>query len=303
MKISYLPHANIDKIKWDRCIDNSSNGLIYAYSFYLDAMSENWDALVLNDYEMVMPLTWKKKYTIYYLYQPFLTASLGIFGNNISSETVNFFLENIPSKFKYWDFYLNRDNLFSIPDYPMYERNNYVLPLKNSYENLKSNYAKSHQRNIKRAIQFGNIVKKNIPIDEVIHLAKNQEKEFSKINEKNYENFSHLFEILSKKGNAITCGIYSMQNKLVASCAWFFSRQRAYYILVGNHPDGKTSGASHLMIDSFIKDHAGEDLLLDFEGSNASSVAFFYKSFGAVLEKYPGIKLNRLSPIAKLFRQ
>ena len=303
MNISYVPQANIDKIKWDRCIDNSGNGLIYAYSFYLDAMSENWDALVLNEYEMVMPLTWKKKYSIYYLYQPFLTASLGIFGNNISPETVKIFLENIPSKFKYWDFYLNRDNLFLIPDFPMYERRNYVLALANSYEKLKSNYAKSHQRNIKRAVQFGNIVKKNIPIEDVIHLAKNQEKNFSKIEEKNYEDFAHLFGFLRKKGNAITYGVYSTQNKLVASCAWFFSHQRAYYILVGNHPDGKTSGASHLMIDEFIKEHAGENLVLDFEGSNASSVAFFYKSFGAVLEKYPGIKMNRLSPLAKLFRQ
>lgn len=303
MKISYLLQANIDKVKWDSCIDNSNNGLIYAYSFYLDAMSENWDALVLNDYEMVMPLTWKKKYSIYYLYQPFLTASLGIFGNHISSEKVKSFLENIPSKFKYWDFYLNRVNLFSIQEFPMYERNNYILPLNNSYENLKSNYAKSHQRNIKRAVQFGNIGKKNIPIDEVIHLAKNQEKDFSKIKEKDYENFASLFEFLKEKKRAITYGVYSAQDKLVASSAWIFSNQRAYYILVGNHPDGKTSGASHLMIDEFIKDHAGKDLLLDFEGSNASGVAFFYKSFGAVLEKYPGIKLNRLSSIAKLFRQ
>ncbi|HSQ44739.1 MAG TPA: hypothetical protein VLM16_07060, partial [Ginsengibacter sp.] len=85
MKISYLPQANIDKQKWDRCIDAAPNGLIYAYSFYLDAMSKNWDALILNDYEIVMPLTWNKKYGVYYLYQPFFTKALGIFGN-ISDE-------------------------------------------------------------------------------------------------------------------------------------------------------------------------------------------------------------------------
>ena len=266
-------------------------------------MSENWDALVLNDYEMVMPLTWKKKYSIYYLYQPFLTASLGVFGNHISSEKVKSFLENIPSKFKYWDFYLNRDNLFSLEKFPMYERNNYILPLNNSYESLKVNYAKSHQRNIKRAVQFGNIVKKNLPIDEVIRLAKNQEKDFSKTKEKDYDNFFHLFEFLKEIKRAISYGVYSSQGKLVASSAWIFSHQRAYYILVGNHPDGKTSGASHLMIDEFIKEHAGENLTLDFEGSNTSGIAFFYKSFGALLEKYPGIKTNRLSSIAKLFRQ
>ena len=57
MNIAYLSNKNIDKQKWDRCIDMASNGLIYAYSFYLDAMSKHWDALILNDYEIVMPLT------------------------------------------------------------------------------------------------------------------------------------------------------------------------------------------------------------------------------------------------------
>ena len=303
MKISYLPHTDIDKSKWDICIDHAPNGLIYAYSFYLDAMSENWDALVLDDYEMVMPLTWKKKYTIYYLYQPPFTASLGIFGNNISAEIVMAFLENIPAKFKYWDFYLNRKNLFSIPEFPMYERSNYILPLSDNYENLKSKYATSHLRNIKRAIQFGNVVKKNILVAEVIALAKEQASNFSSIEERSFMNFENLFQFLKEKNCATTYGVYSPQNKLVASCVYFFSHNRAYYILVGNHPDGKTSGASHLLIDAFIKEHAGKNLILDFEGSNIPSLAFFYKSFGSQLEKYPGIKMNNLSAIAKLFRQ
>lgn len=303
MKISYLPQANIDKQKWDHCIDNAGNGLIYAYSFYLDAMSKNWDALILDDYEIVMPLTWNKKYTIHYLYQPFFCAQLGIFGNNISSKIVKVFFENIPSKFKYWDFYLNKDNLFSLLSFPMYERSNYVLLLQNTYENLAANFAQSHVRNIKRALKQGNMVKKNIPITDVISLAQVQTKKFSPITEKDYNNFSKLFEILKKKKMAVTYGVYSANNQLTASCAYVFSHNRAYYILVGNHPDSRISSASHLMIDHFIKEHAGENLLLDFEGSNISSLAFFYKSFGSSLEKYPGIKMNKLPAIAKLFRQ
>ena len=303
MKISYLHQSNIDKKKWDECIENAGNGLIYGYSFYLDAMSENWDALVDDDYEIVMPLTWKRKYSIYYLYQPFFTASLGIFGNNISADHVKSFLENVPKKFKYWDFYLNRKNLFSIPEFPMYERSNYILPLHENYEKLKSKYASSHVRNIKRAEQYGNFVKKNIPIEDVVQLAKEQAKSFSKIEDKNYLDFIQLFQFLKEKNCATTYGVYSPQDKLVASCAYLFSHKRAYYILVGNHPEGRSSGASHLMINSFIKEHAGKNLTLDFEGSNIPSLAFFYKSFGSVLEKYPGIKMNKLPPIVKLFKQ
>ncbi|MGH2648309.1 MAG: hypothetical protein ACRDE8_12105, partial [Ginsengibacter sp.] len=280
-----------------------ANGVIYAYSFYLDAMSKNWDALVIDDYEFVMPLTWNKKYSIYYLYQPFFCAQLGIFGNNISAEIVKVFFENVPSKFKYWDFYLNTHNLFPIKNFQMYERSNYVLSLQNNYETLSKNFAQSHIRNIKRAVSQGNVVKKGISIDDVIKLAEEQTKNFSPIAKKDYNNFSMLFEILLKKKMAVTYGVYAANNQLTASCAFVFSHKRAYYILVGNHPNGKTSGASHLMIDYFIKEHSGEKLTLDFEGSNISSLAFFYKSFGATLEKYPGIKLNRLPALAKLFKQ
>ncbi len=302
MKITYLPHSDIDKQKWDACIDTAGNGLVYAYSFYLDAMGKHWDALILNDYEIVMPLTWNKKYTIYYLYQPFFCAQLGIFGNNITEEVLQNFFSSVPSKFKYWDFYLNPSNLFFIKNYPLYERSNYVVSLKKSYDELAINYADSHARNIRRALGLRLTVKKNISLKDVIRLAKNQSQKFSPVTKNDYDNFLLLFSVLKEKNMAVTYGVYNKLNELMASCAFFFSHKRMYYILAGNHPDGRTSGASHAMIDAVIKEYAGQDLLLDFEGSNVASLAFFYKSFGASLEKYPGIKRNTLPAIARLFK-
>src|SRR5678810_1090309 len=112
--IGYLSHHEIDKTKWDRCIKEADNGLIYGYSFYLDHMAGQWDGLVLNDYEAVMPLTWNKKYGIHYLYQPFLCAQLGLFGKNISTALLEAFLHSIPKKFAYWDIYLNHQNILPL---------------------------------------------------------------------------------------------------------------------------------------------------------------------------------------------
>ena len=93
-EIKYISYAEIDKQKWDSCIQHAVNGLIYAYSWYLDAMAENWDALVLGDYETVMPLTWNKKYGVHYLYQPYFCASLGIFSRKeIKATTTELFLK------------------------------------------------------------------------------------------------------------------------------------------------------------------------------------------------------------------
>ncbi len=93
---------------------------------------------------------------------------------------------------------------------------------------------------------------------------------------------------------AVTYGIFSQQQELLASCVFFFSHNRAYYILVGNHPNGRTIGASHALIDAFIKDHAGQNLILDFEGSDIRNLAFFYSSFGATHVPYPALRINRL---------
>ena len=78
-QIRYVKRKDIDAQKWDECISNSPNGIIYAYVFYLDCMADQWDALVYNDYEAIMPLTWRKKYGVAYLYQPFFTQQSGIF--------------------------------------------------------------------------------------------------------------------------------------------------------------------------------------------------------------------------------
>ena len=126
-----------------------------------------------------------------------------------------------------------------------------------------------------------------------------------------HSNFIRLFDAIRKtntqhidnKLNTTVYGVIGPQNKLLASAAFFFSHNRAYYILVGNHPDGKTLGASHTLIDAFIKDHAGQDLILDFEGSDIRNLAFFYSGFGAKEEMYPAIKLNRLPWYIRLFKK
>ena len=283
--IQYTPHQQIDKKKWDNCIATGDNGLIYGYSFYLDAMTTQWDALVLNDYETVMPLTWKKKYGISYMYQPFLTAQLGVFGKNITKEQLETFIDLIPSHFKFVEINLNSGNALAIPAGFFSVRSNYILKLDKSYKDI--------QRNIKKAIQLGCTIEKDFDAEKVIELAVQQMKSQGQETAENIERFRNLYQHLHDRQMAMTYGI-SLKNELLASCIFFFSHQRAYYILVGNSPNGKTIGASHMLIDAFIKDYSGKNIVLDFEGSDIPSLAFFYSSFGAVHETYPALKINRL---------
>jgi lipid II:glycine glycyltransferase (peptidoglycan interpeptide bridge formation enzyme) len=172
-------------------------------------------------------------------------------------------------------------------------RNNLVLSLASSYDRLWSGYRKNTQRNITKAKGYGCYVKTDLPLSEVLALAQaytpglaGQAAELSR--------FEQLFETLREREAAIAYGCYSASHQLLAAAVFLFSNARSYYILAGNHPNGKTLGASHLLIDGFISDHAGQNILLDFEGSDLPSLAFFYTGFGGKEERYPVILLNRL---------
>jgi hypothetical protein len=117
------------------------------------------------------------------------------------------------------------------------------------------------------------------------------------------DRFKKLFSIAKQKQLAETLGIYNNNNQLLASAVFLHSHNRWYYILVGNHPNGKTLGASHYLIDRFIAEHAGTNTVLDFEGSDIRNIAFFYSSYGATEERYPALRMNRLPKLLKWLKE
>jgi hypothetical protein len=298
--VHYLKRADIDNAQWDRCIETASNGLIYGYSAYLDSMAGDWDAIVVNNYEAVMPLPWRKKWGMYYIYQPFLCAQLGLFGNALSADLLSDCLQAIPRKFKLWEFPLNHNNLFSVPGYTIYSRINYILNLQKPYEELYAGYRENIRRNIRRSNNAGCLTTTGIPVDNIFAIIREQ---MPKTSDNDLLHFSSVYKMFEEEGAAKTYGILSAKGDLLASAVFLFSHKRAYYLLVGNHPNGRTLGASHALIDAFIKDHSGKDILLDFEGSDFRNLAFFYSSFGAVEENYSAIKLNRLPWYVKLLKK
>lgn len=292
MEIKYLTYQQINKKKWDACIDKASNGLIYACSAYLDGMAGEWDALVLNDYELIMPLPGRKKYGIHYLFQPFVTPSLGVFGNGVTPEIINAFLNVMPNKFKVWDVSFNSSNKILYSKGTIVNRTNYVLDLNHSYTLLQQNYSNNINRNITKALKSGCIVKKQISFDEVAVICKKEFPKFTEVENGLFEKLHEVYKAYTTKSAAY--GIFTKEEVLLASCIFLFFKNRVYYWLVGNTPESKQYGASSLLVDSFIKEYAGKNLLLDFEGSDTESVGDFYKKFGATLEPYATLYVNKL---------
>jgi hypothetical protein len=54
-------------------------------------------------------------------------------------------------------------------------------------------------------------------------------------------------------------------------------------MLASNIQEGRKKGASHQLIDTLIREYAGKDYWLDFEGSDIPGIAFFFEGFGWML--------------------
>lgn len=298
--IVLLKNNEIDKIKWDACIETASNGLIYAYSFYLDALAENWDALIIDDYKAVMPLPWRKKMGIKYCYHPLLTPQLGLFINTSFTNYTELF--NRINKFtSYGDFFLNYANS---PLQPALKRANYIIELSQGYNNVYSGYDKALINNLRKAralnLTYSEDTNPGLAID---LYQKHYKKRTAHITGKDYKKYKNLCEYLYQNNKALIRKVTNANNELLAITFLLFDGKRLYNILNIITEEGKVANANHLLLDSVIQEFAGRDIVLDLAGSEIPGVKFFYEKFGPVNQPYFYYHLNNLPFIFKLFKK
>ncbi|MCX6277443.1 MAG: hypothetical protein NT004_05035 [Bacteroidetes bacterium] len=290
----------IDQQRWDDCIAQSLNRRIYAFSWYLDMVCPGWDALIGGDYETVFPLTWNRKWSVKYLYQPYFTQQLGVFSiNPISTELVSAFLKAIPVEIKFAEIQLNAMNGLPIPGWNMKNRINHELSLDSTYQEIAGKYSQNTKRNLKKAAEARVFIGNQPSINDLIDLFRtNFGDREGKLKPKNYRIINNLLTYFKHHGIGAPMGIYSAQNKLSSAAFFVQDQSRIYFLFAASSPQARENGAMFYLIDRFIANHAGKPIILDFEGGNDPQLGRFYKSFGACEVSYPAMTMNRLPSMA-----
>ncbi len=302
--VSYLSHTQIDKVKWDNCISTAVNGLIYAKSYYLDSIADNWDALVLNDYEAVMPITWRRKFGISYLFQPPFTQQLGIFFNQQPSvEAYALFGSALQTHFKFAEIYINYYNTALLPALCT-SKINYVLPIDKPYTDIYNGYDPGFTKSLRRIAKFNFKYTSSEKIDEVILLyRKLYGQRVSHLDEKDYIKFTGLCNTLLKKEQLHIRKVTDEEGKLLALTLLFVDDKRLYNIISCVTDEGRRLEANYFLYDNLIKEFCEKGLVLDMEGSDIKGVANFYTKMNPKNEPYAFLKYNRLHPLLRLIKK
>jgi hypothetical protein len=291
--ITYLRRNEIDTARWDDCIFNAASPLIYARAFYLDEMAgEQWDALMLDDYKAVMPLPWRSKFGIRYLYQPAFTQQTGIFSAQPTPPSlVEAFLHELDRHFRFTEIYLNYTN--ALPT--LKPCTNYILHLDAPYERISGNYKKDLTRNLKLAQRSPLIYKKDFDLHTALRdFRREYAIRLPAIKEDDYRRFESLCQQLRNLDQLLTRAVLDEHLQPLCSAVFLRDTHRFYLLHSTTLPAGRASEANHFLLDQFIREWAGSPMILDFEGSDHPGIAHFYSNFGGIDQPYFFYRRNRL---------
>jgi hypothetical protein len=295
--IVHLLHAQIDPVEWDRRMGDCRNASWYGLSSTLNAAAPGWNALVDEATGSRMPLPWRRKYGIRYLYQPFLVQHLGPYAPVPSAGDATRFLRAIPAHYRYADIHLLGTEVPSIPHVRTEERTNHLLRLDAPLESLREGYSANHRRSLRKAEKLGASVQRNVGSAAVIGLIEGSEQFVHwGVDAAQRATMRRVIQATEEAGNGFGRMVVSGGEPVAG--AWFVRGTDRIIFLKGiGSQRGRELRAMHALIDDVILEFAASGMVFDLAGGNDPQLARFYSGFGAEPALYLRALMNRLPPL------
>ena len=300
LNIEIIPSHQIDYTKWNNCINQSSNSLIYANAFYLDTITDQWHGLIIDDYDAVMPLPWRKKWGIQYLYTPPFIQQLGLFGN-YKALAIGELIVRLHKFAPFGDYKFNFDNQF-IPK--LVAQDNYILDLSIPYQFIAKQYHNDLAQNLKKANKAMLLYSIDNEVAAAISLYRQYYAHRTKhVHSNDYKNCLQLCITLHERNQCFIRKVTTIDGELLAIALLLKDEHRIYNLLNTTTAIGRKLEANHFLIDRIIYEFAEHPILLDFEGSNLPGVKSFYQKFGTTNQPYFHWHHNQLKFPLNLFKR
>lgn len=303
--IRFLQHKEIDKVAWDRCVQNSEEGQLFNFSWYLDVCDKNWCGMVEDDYRAVFPLSFRTKFGIRYVYQPFFTRHGGVIATEKSTAAQRLsFLRAIPAGFRYMDFCLHERHQEDFPGAEIIHRKYQILDLSDSYDKIQAGYSENHKRSLRKAEKSNLSIQPDYNPNTVVEQFRLLKKEnITAFDEGDYTVLRQLMKSVTAHTQS-RCHAVATPEGLVMAAGYFMQYENRLIYLKGfSSPEGRSAGAMHFLFDRIIRSLAGTEMKLDFGGSDVENVARFYKGFGAADCLYLRLRQNRLPQLIRWMKK
>ena len=303
MNTRRISRNQIDVKKWDKTVKEAINSFPYAYSWYLDAVTDDWDAIIINDYEYILPLPFKSILGILKYYKhPILIQQLGPFGKQLPNKnTLDSILDHLPNKAIRLNLNFSENIVFSekFKSLNPIQNINQTISLDENIESIRKKFTNNPRRAIQSKLKnFGeleNVQNPKIVLDFVYGL---QAKSLG-FKKKDYNKTLKLFTS-AKENNSIQ--FFQLKNintlKVVVMGAVLIHSDRIINFFYTSIKGPENYGAASIYIYKLMEKFKSNKKILDLDGSNIPGINKFFNSFGAETTYYYSI--DKMHPLLKL---
>ncbi|MDR2980382.1 MAG: GNAT family N-acetyltransferase [Bacteroidales bacterium] len=281
---------------------------IFAEYDFLTIACPDWHALVMGNYEYVMPLPTKAKLGIKYIYTPPFFSRLGIFSDQeITSQITTEFFNHIPLLYRQIDLLLAPNNPAEQSGLNPIAMRSYRLNLHRPYILTEQLFSENTRRNIKSANKVDLTYTQDLTIHEVVCLFKNGRGREKSVRyaKKDYLLLCKLAGYVAERGMLDVVGARDESGRLLAGALFLRDRHAIWFWFSGRDVRFPEKKAMFFVISEYLKTQEKQDNYLDFNGSMNENIARFYKGFGGESYDFPFVNLRRysyLSPFIKLYK-
>lgn len=283
-----VSHHEIDRSKWNELASHAQFPF-FMQTEYLDACWPNWDALVLGDYEAVLPIKIHKKFIWKFSLHPLFIRSIEVLGDTSKSDlfikwlrkNVDFLKLCFPDNYAF----LAKSEINRIFQ---------ILDLKSDYLSIKKNYSENVRRKLKTFEKSGLQVVEGSNQQELLALFEAEKAHiYEQMNSDALQRLSNLMANYLKNGKGKLLEIRK-ENQLLAAAFFIIEGNKTLYLKGIVNPEGKQIGAMQALFDAIIQLGANKWESFDFGGSNDENLALFNCKFGAIDNNYVLLKMNQL---------
>ena len=300
--IHHLVHTAIDKAHWDTLLLRSNNRMWYACSAVLDIVAPGWEALIDEGSGGIMPLPWRSRWGVHYLFQPYGVQQLGVFAPQYDDALGQRFIDAVPARFRYWDVHVNvamQDIRFDRVTHSTQQE----IPVLSDMALQRAAYSQGHRRNLRKVEHFRKDLTDHIGPDAFMDLfARTTAVRFGPTKPKDLMSLRALIRMLIAHGQGRVLGMME-GGELLAAAVFVEWEGRSIFLKSAVDERAQERSPMFLIIDEYLSRGAGGSTLLDLAGSNTPSVQRFNAGFGARASVYLHLIRNRLPPPLRWYKQ
>ncbi len=302
--IYYLRHKEINLSKWDKAIDKAVNSNIFSFYWFLNLATDNkWDAVIVDDYDIVVPVPFFTKFNNTICYLPRLIPVLGFYYHKtLTSSLLLRIIESIKANVKACKLSINKynsrlpKNLLDIT-----AKDYYILDLIYGYQQLYRNFTPSVQSSVAQINREGYYFNNYIDPKGIIKF----------LIEQNYfddltliEKVRNILLIAKDKHRLGISAIYDKYSTLNGVAVYLTFKEYAYLFLLSLKKDIRDKNTVNLLTTGLIN-----NIIESLSLRNMSLVVYpkllrydlseFYGPFGFKVMKYYDLYFNQFGWLVK----